>query len=63
MRLRFFLLGVLVGMLCASGRGRETVRRLRDRLAATIDALLRIGVPGAANERGTAAERRVLTRL
>jgi hypothetical protein len=41
------LLGVLVGILCAPARGSDTVRRLRDRLATTIDALLRIGVSGA----------------
>ena len=48
MRLRFFLLGLVVGILCAPARGRETVGRLRDALATTIDAILRIGVSGAA---------------
>ena len=45
MRLRFFLLGVVVGMLCAPAGSRETLRRLRDALATTLDALLRIGLP------------------
>ncbi|HJZ47047.1 MAG TPA: hypothetical protein VKE41_07765 [Roseiflexaceae bacterium] len=42
MRARFFLLGVLVGLLLAPANGRETWRRLRDNLAATIDAMLRL---------------------
>jgi hypothetical protein len=47
MRLGFFLLGLLIGMLCAPARGSEIVRQLRDRLAMAIDAVLRIGVSGA----------------
>lgn len=47
MRLRYFMLGVLVGLLCTPSRSRETVRHLRDALATTIDAVLRVGVSGA----------------
>lgn len=43
MRFWFFLLGVLVGLAIAPARGRETWRLLRDRLATTIDAALRVG--------------------
>ena len=42
MRARFFLLGLLVGLLLAPANGRETLRRLRDDLAAAIDAMLRL---------------------
>ena len=49
MRARFFLLGLLVGLLLARASGRERWRRLRDDLAATIDAMLRIAArPGEA---------------
>jgi hypothetical protein len=44
MRLGCFLLGVLAGLAFAPASGRATWRRLRDRLAATIDAALRIGL-------------------
>jgi hypothetical protein len=43
-RLRSFLLGLLVGLALAPARGQDTRRMLRDRLAATLDALLRYGV-------------------
>lgn len=41
MRLRIFLVGVLVGVALAPGSGRESWRRLRDGLAHTIDRALR----------------------
>lgn len=44
MRLRYFLLGLLAGLALAPAAGRETWRMLRDRLAAAIDAVLRVGV-------------------
>lgn len=44
MRLCFFLLGVAVGIACAPAGGRDTLRRLRNALAAALDALLRIGL-------------------
>ena len=47
MRLRWFLFGMFVGLVCAPGRGSETVRQIRDRLAGTIDAVLRIGLSDA----------------
>jgi len=43
MRAWLFLLGLLVGLAIAPARGGETWRLLRDRLAAAIDAALRIG--------------------
>ncbi|HNP86724.1 MAG TPA: YtxH domain-containing protein [Kouleothrix sp.] len=43
MRLRLFLAGVLVGVLVAPASGRETWQMLRNRLAASIDAVLRLG--------------------
>jgi len=49
-RLRFFLLGVLVGLVIAPAGGRATWRLLRDRMAATIDAALRIGVAGSSRQ-------------
>lgn len=45
MRLRFFVLGLLVGIACAPARGPDTVRLLRNQLARAIDATLRIGLP------------------
>jgi hypothetical protein len=45
MRTRYFLFGVLVGLLLAPASGRHIWLRLRDRLAATIDALLRLAAP------------------
>jgi hypothetical protein len=45
MRLGYFLLGLLVGILCAVARGRAMWPRLRDVLAMAIDAIPRIGVP------------------
>ena len=42
MRVRFFLLGVLFGLLLAPAGGREIRRQLRDGLAASIDAGLRL---------------------
>jgi hypothetical protein len=59
MRARYFLLGLLVGLLCAPASGRQIWRRLRDRLAAAIDALLRLWAP----RREPAAMRRTLTPL
>ena len=47
MRARFFLLGMLVGLLLAPASGRQLWRRLRDQLAAVIDALLRLASHGA----------------
>jgi hypothetical protein len=44
MRLRYFLLGLLVGIALAPARSQDAQHLLRDRLAATLDALLRIGV-------------------
>lgn len=44
MRLRWFLIGMLMGLLLAPGSRSDTWRRLRDGLARTIDAGLRIGV-------------------
>ena len=46
MRARYFLLGVLVGLLLAPVSGSEMWRRLRDQLAAAIDALLRLSPHG-----------------
>ena len=48
MRLWCFLLGLLVGLAIAPARGRETWRLLRDRLAAAIDAALRVGLVSSA---------------
>ena len=42
MRARYFLLGLLVGLLLAPASGRQIWRRLRDQLAAAIDTLLRL---------------------
>jgi len=42
MRLRWFLAGLLTGMVLAQGRA--TWRKARDQLARAIDALLRVGV-------------------
>ena len=58
MRARYFLLGVLVGLLLAPASGSEMWRRLRDQLAAAIDALLRLVAP-----RREPAARRTLTAL
>jgi hypothetical protein len=44
MRLRSFLLGLLVGLALAPAGGRETWRTLRNRLAAALDAALRVGM-------------------
>lgn len=44
MRLRYFLLGLLAGLAFAPTSGRETWRALRNRLAATLDVALRIGM-------------------
>ncbi|HNP70677.1 MAG TPA: hypothetical protein PKK15_06205 [Kouleothrix sp.] len=43
MRLRWFAIGALLGLLLAPASGRDTWRRLRDGLARAIDAGLRIG--------------------
>ena len=59
MRARYFLLGLLVGLLLAPASGREIWLRLRDQLAATIDALLRLLAP----QREPAAAHRTLTAL
>ena len=45
MRVRYFVLGLLVGLLLAPASGRQLWRRLRDQLAAAIDALLRLAAP------------------
>jgi hypothetical protein len=44
MRLRYFLLGLLIGLAIAPADGRTTWRRLRDLLAKTIDAALQFGM-------------------
>ena len=43
MRVRAFLAGVAMGLLLAPASGRDTWKRLRNSLAAAIDAVLRIG--------------------
>jgi hypothetical protein len=48
MRARFFLLGLLVGLLLAPASGREIWSRLRNLLAAAIDAALRMAARPAA---------------
>ena len=58
MRVRFFLFGVLVGLLLAPASGAQLWQRLRDQLAAAIDALLRLAGP-----RREPAARRTLTPL
>jgi hypothetical protein len=58
MRTRYFLLGVLVGLLLAPAGGRQLWRQLRDQLAMLIDALLRRFAP-----RREPAVRRALTPL
>jgi len=58
MRARYFLLGLIVGLLLAPASGRQLWRRLRDQLAGTIDALLRLASP-----RRESAARRTLTPL
>jgi hypothetical protein len=58
MRARYFLFGLLVGLLLAPANGRHIWLRLRDQLAATIDALLRLAAP-----RRESAVRRTLTPL
>ena len=42
MRTRYFLLGLLVGLLLAPASGRQLWLRLRDQLAIAIDGLLRM---------------------
>ena len=42
MRVCFFLLGMLIGLLLAPAGGREIRRQLRDGLAAALDAGLRL---------------------
>jgi len=44
MRLRYFLLGLLLGLAIAPADGRTTWRRCRDLLAKAIDAALQIGM-------------------
>ncbi len=44
MRLRYFLLGLVVGLVLAPASGHETWRTLRNRLAAALDAALRVGM-------------------
>ena len=56
MRVRFFLLGILVGLLLAPAGSRERWRRLRDNLAAAIDAGLRV----AASRSGSVGARDAL---
>ena len=43
MRLRWFCLGVLVGIALAPAAGRATWRMTRDQIARLIDAILRFG--------------------
>ncbi len=45
MRARYFLLGLLVGLLLAPASGRQLWLRLREQLAGAIDALLRLAAP------------------
>jgi hypothetical protein len=45
MRARFFLLGLLLGLLLAPASGRAIWLRSRDLLAAAIDGLLRLAAP------------------
>ena len=59
MRAGYFLLGLLVGLLLAPASGRQMWRRLRDQLAAAIDALLRLAAP----RHEPVAVRRTLTPL
>jgi len=59
MRARYFILGLLVGLLLAPASGRQLWLRLRDQLASAIDTLLRLAVP----PREPAAEQRTLTPL
>jgi hypothetical protein len=59
MRARYFLLGLLVGLLLAPASGREVWARLRDQLATMIDSLLRLLAPRQA----PAALDRTLTAL
>ena len=59
MRARYFLLGLLVGMLLAPASGRHTWLPLRDQLAGAIDTLLRLVAPA----RAPAAIQRTLTPL
>jgi hypothetical protein len=59
MRARYFLLGLLVGLLLAPASGRQIWRRLRDQQAAAIDTLLRL----VALRHEPAAVRRTLTPL
>jgi hypothetical protein len=58
MRVRYFLLGLLVGLLLALASGRHMWRRSRDQLAAAIDALLQLAAP-----RRESPVRRTLTPL
>jgi hypothetical protein len=44
MRFACFVLGLLVGLALAPASGQALWRALRDRLARTIDAALRIGL-------------------
>jgi hypothetical protein len=44
MRLRYFILGVGVGLALAPADGRTAWRMLRDRIAQAIDQVLRLGV-------------------
>jgi hypothetical protein len=45
MRARYFLLGLLIGLLLAPASGHQVWLRLRDQLAGAIDALLRLAAP------------------
>ena len=45
MRARYFLLGLVIGLLLAPASGRQLWRQLRDQLASAIDALLRLVAP------------------
>jgi hypothetical protein len=59
MRVRYFVLGLLVGLLLAPASSRQIWWRLRDQLAAAIDALLRL----IAAQRQPRTVRRTLTAL
>ena len=59
MRVRYFVLGLVVGLLLAPASGRHLWRQLRDQLATAIDALLRL----VAAQREPRTARRTLTPL
>jgi hypothetical protein len=52
MRARFFLLGLLIGLLLAPASGHAIWLRSRDMLAAAIDRVLRLAAPRRASAGG-----------